>query len=370
MGCGVTKKYKNPYNSNLRLELEKLAFNKRHEVIEKNLGIGIRDLDNVLKFGSSSLKQDIQNFIKNIVMKCDTCGLDIIEIKLAILEILSQEFIKEFLEYSDFDILNFAKENIDFLNFYNIPKLKDKIIGMINYSTRLISRIQKGIILKLEDNQMNDFINTTTVFNNLKFNNSFQFEILIIKINKFSIINNTICKLIGEFIPLQKSLNTLVIDIHDPKNKIMQDFVPNTDFITSQIKFIKDLKFFSLRNMNFKYKFKSTPTMEDGILSLLELDTLVGLCISKIFFSNSFLEKFGIIIEKLKNLKIIILEAYNDSVALDKLIKGILRNTSINVLALAGFNLELNKILEYKQIQKINNQLNYFEFSKEFNFNL
>ncbi len=370
MGCGNSKLNYDANIKNTKLELERMAFYKRHEVIEKNLGLGIRELDKIIKHGSSNMNQDFENLLKNIIIKCDKCGLDVIELKLAILEILSQEFIKEFFEFNDYDVLSFAKENIYFLNFNKIWKTKESIIGMIICATRIISKIQKGLIIKFEENQLNDYININTVMNNIKFNHSYQTELLVLKINKLSVTDPVICKIMGEGLFMQKNLSTLVIDIQDSIYKITQEFIPNMDFILTKVKYLEDLKIFILRNMNLRDKINSTICMEAGIISLLERDTLIGICISKIFLSDEFLNRLGDIIEKSKSLRFLFIEAYNDPVVLDKIIRGILKNTSLDIIAFAGFSLDVTKIIEYKQVQKFNNQLKYFEFLDQFQFKI
>jgi len=370
MGCGNSRINQDGNIDNYKLALEKMAFNKRHGVIEKNLGLGIRDLDKIIKLGSRNMNQDFEILLKNIILKCDNCGLDVIDIKYAILEILSQEYIQEFLEFKDYDVLSFAKENLNFLNFKTNNKTKEKLIGMINCATRILSKIQKGIIIKLEENQFNDYININTILNNLKFNYSYQTELMILKINKFSVTNLNTCKMIGESLYMQRNLSTLVIDIQDPIYKITQEFIPNMNYIFNQFKYIKDLKIFIFRNMNLKDEIYSTNMMENAIINLLERDILIGISISKINLSDAFLIKIGAIIEKSKNLKFILFEAYNDPVSLDKIIRGMLRNTSLNVIVFAGFSIDVTKVIEYKQVQKFNNQLNYFEFLDEFKFNI
>ncbi len=368
MGCGNSSPKSTVLTFNQKLTLDKLAFNKRHEVIEKNIGLGIFDLEKILNFGSNNLDQDFETLLKNILIRCDNCGLDYILIKIAILEILSQEFIKEFFEFSDYDILNYAKENIDFLNFYKTPESRDLLKGMINCATRLMPKFQKGLIIKLEENQLNNYINNNTVFNNLKFNRSYQSEMYIIKLNRFSIVDSYLNKLIGESLILQTNLNTLIIDIDDPENKIFNEFIPNINSIFMQIKHLKDLKIFSFRNLNKNDELIANYNIETGILNLLEQDTLIGICISKIHISDDFLSKFGLIIEKLKYLKFVLIEAYNNHDALNNIVRSILKNTSLNILVFAGFSLEVSQIIEYKQVQRYCKQLKYFEFLKEFKF--
>lgn len=368
MGCGYSNINYESNTKNDKLHLEHLAYNKRHEVIEKNLGLNIKDLEKIIKVGSRNLNKDFETLLKNIIIRCDTCGIDVFEFKLAILEILSQEYIKEFLDFNDYDILSFAKNNLDFIDFKNKIQTKEILISIINCATRCISKIQKGIIIKLEENQFNDYINTDTILNNLKFNKSYQTELIIVKINKYSVTNSRISKIIGETIYMQKNLSTLIIDLQDNLNKLTKELISNVDKIFNSIRYVRDLKILIIRNMNIKDEIHSSNCMENAIIYSLEKDTLIGLCISKINLSDAFLSKIGDIIEKSKNLRFIFLEAFNDSIFLDKIIRGLLRNSSLNVIVFAGFSLDITKVIEYKQVQKFNNQLNYFDFFDELKF--
>lgn len=366
MGCGASiGKYT---HDNKRLLIEKNEYNIRHEVLEKNIGNGIKELEIIIKSDSINIQDEYEQMLKNIITKCNLYGIDAMEIKVAILEILSQEFIKKLFDFKDYDVLNFMKENLGILSGLKIPENKNYLYNYINNSTRLLSRIQKGLHIKIEENIQNEYINYNTIFNNLKFNNSYSVEMLTIKFNKFMAVNPALCSLIEDLLISQKSLSSLIIDINDEKNKLTQEFINNVNCIFFKLNNFKDLKIFALRNMNIKDNLKSSPEIECGILNLIEKDSLIGICLSKLKISNSFFVKLSENIEKLKNLKVLLLEAYNNSTYLDILMKGILKNSSLHVVVFAGFPLDITKVIEYKHSQKLNNNLKYLDVQEQFDF--
>ena len=186
---------------------------------------------------------------------------------------------------------------------------------------------------------------------NLKFNQAFHCDALLLMINRNILSNASYCIQLSEVITCKKVLSTLVIKIADD---VDSKLIMNLNQIFEVVKLHNSLQFLILVN-NSNKKLPLGKEIENNIVSLLSNSSkLVCLGIFKFALSNPFVTNLSNAIELSSSLKAFGIESDGVSEqAVDKLVmNGVGKSKSLLAVLMRGFELSGAKIKEYTQVKK------------------
>jgi hypothetical protein len=368
MGCISSPKVitieKNTY-----LIKDKDLYNQRHEKLESLIGRSKSLYDTQKELMSNF--NNVEAILQAYEQKALEVKLSKDELKLALLELFAENYIKESLKLKNFDILDYASEILNSQPGIKQSGTKDTLTTMLNHFSRIFPKEQYISILEFDKND--NFEKTFTlkpVFNNYKYNSSYQVQTLTIFLNRFLMSNADYCKQIAEIVEFNKNLTTVALCISDHFETLDDALLTNMIPIIRSVKRNRNIKVITMVTKdNHKLTFK--PDVERELLELFHADFLLGFYIGKFGFSDEFVKGINLTLPQLNNLKFFCLDSkYGNLTLLDSLSKALGKNNSIIAVLLAGFPIPADKFKDFKNAQKFNQKLKFFEYESEFFLNI
>jgi hypothetical protein len=356
----------------LKLKKDREAYNNRHEYFEQVYCSILLDIKKEL---DPSNKETIEIIIKKlksgnyngITNLPSSTILSDEELRECLVEYTAQIYIEENSLIKDYDGYDMSFKTAEEANIFSTGnKTKDYAKLLVDNFSRLFPKIQKGVFLNLNDQDIDvNLLNAILI--NFKFNLSFSVQALSLVSNNFLLKNPEICHSVSEVIDCDKNLISFLLHVFDDEDKhITQNMLGNLSPIFHSLTRNENIKFLLIQTVKSGV-LTLTQEMESCIISLLQSDSLLGLYLGKFNFSDNFISELGKCIASSKNLKFLLIESKISNLNLldDLVIHGIGRNRSIHIAIVAGFDISESKSREYKQVQKHNEVLKFFEVVKE-----
>ena len=187
-------------------------------------------------------------------------------------------------------------------------------------------------------------------YSNLKFNKTFQCELILYQLHKNVLNKINTCEALSEVISCNKHLSTLIIeignDITTPEQ--ISNLLP---FVQAAIRH-KRLQTVVLFNPT-KTKILLGNTIENEVIKLLQQNTnLLAFALVNFGLSDAFMKSLAKCIPLCMRLKCFIIDSwYSDVNVLDDLVKGISSSNSLLMVVFGGFKISQDKIEQYKQVK-------------------
>jgi hypothetical protein len=353
----------------IHLIKDKDFYTIRHEKLESLIGKGKSLYDSQKELMSNF--NNVDAIIARYEQKAQEIKLPRDELKLAILELFAENYIRESLKLKNYDILEYAHDMLNNQNGIKQSGCKELLSTMINHFSRIFPKEQYLSIFEFEkgDNFENTF-SLRPIFNNFKYNSSYQVQALSIYLNKFILSKPEYLKEIAEVIEAGKNLTTVVLYVNDGVEAIDDATFANTLTVIRSIKRNRNVKVFTMiTKENGKLTLNSE--LEKALVDLIYQDFLIGFGLHKFGISDEFMKGINQTLPQLQNLKFISLESktYSNLTLLDAFSKSIGKNNSIMACLLAGFPVE-SKFNDLKSAQKFNQKLKFFEYENEIFLNI
>jgi hypothetical protein len=364
MGCiGAPKVI--TIEKSIHLIRDKDTYNIRHEKLESLIGKGKSLYDTQKELMANF--NNVENILKIYEQKAQGIKITKDELKMAILELFAENYIRSSLKLINFDILEYAQDVLNSQQNIRQSNSKDLLTTMINHFSRIFPKEQYMSILEFDDgDNFEKTFSLKPIFNNFKYNSSYQVQTLSIYLNKFILSKVDYCKEISEVIESNRNLITVVLYVNDNIEHI--DDCSNMLSIVKAIRRNRSIKVFILLAKENKLTLK--PEIEKEIVDILHNDLLLGIYIGKFNISDEFVKGITQTLPQLANLKFICLESHYSNLALlDAFSKSLGKNNSI-MAVLLGLPIPTDKFSDFKNAQKFNQKLKFFELENEFFLNL
>ena len=347
MGCSSTNSLLK--EDTPKLTTEKLQYINRNERLE-SLASDI--LDDCLKT-SNGTESGIAEIARVILQTKDNNknGLTQDELTQSIKDVYVQQFLCSSHFVTEVDLLagfeekfltnTFTSYDID-TNDFNVV-LQSVFIQIQQYQNAI--KINFDPVTYLEDpNLLNAF------YNNLKFNKTFQCEMIHYQLYRNVLNNISTCEALSEIISCNKYLSTLIIeignDITTPEQ--INNLLP---FMQVAIKH-KHVQTVVIVNPT-KTKIVLGNTIENEVIKLLQQNAnLFAFALINFGLSDAFMKSLAKCIPLCAKLKCFVIDSwYSDVNILDDLVKGISSSNSLLMVVFGGFKISQDKVEQYKQVK-------------------
>jgi hypothetical protein len=334
-------------------------------------------------------EKDFSNFFENFYMKYyskfSSLKLQKDEVKDVILEKIAENEILDKLRYKEIDILEIISEIIDCTEELNIRKDVSKDFAIT--SKRYFPERQKSITLI---DRLFDKLNwgIKYIFSNLKFNAQFPIQALKIILSPQMFENEHNIIDLSDIMQCHPELSSIAIVFQ--KFLLENDRVDSSNFsevptdreidytpelkhlmsvesILNALKNHSNVNAFAFANSS-NYQYKLPENTKKSLFDLILTDKLFSLCISKINLEIDDLKYLLKIIERLKNLKIIIIDLQIiNKECLDILNECLSKNTKIMACLIGGGDLLIDSLEIESKIKLINPSFKFFHYVKNLN---
>lgn len=365
MGCS---------NSNIYVEEDtrKLTDEKSSYIIrnEKLEGLAQDILDDCIKKHNGT-PQGIKEIADEIIsLKNDSSTLTIQDLQEAIKDVYVQQIILSENLIKEFDIESEIGEKFINGNFNGLPQTTFNDMGVIMQNVFVnYGKTQNGIVINFSPElYLEDPSLANAFYTNLKFNQTFHCNILVLIINKNLISNENNCTQLSEVISCNKLLSTLIIKIADDVND--SSLISNLNCIFDVIKLHKSLQVVVFVN-NSNEQLQLSKVIENDIVDLMKISSkLICLGIFKFALNDAFVKCLAKMIPQCLGLKALGIESEGVSEnAVDEFVmNGIGRSNSLLAVVMGGFGLSDEKVRQYMQLKQGNGHIiKVFEYLKTIN---
>lgn len=346
MGCSSTKtKLKEATPKLTNEKLQYILRNERLEMLASDI------LDDCLK-SSNGTEHGINEIAKEIIrIKSSTNGLNNDDLNLSIKDIYVQQYLFNNHFITEHDLLNEFEEKFLSKTFNSSTSTLNDCYIVLQSMFIQYPQIQNGIHINFSPHTfLEDPCLVQSFYNNLKFNKTFQCELLHFTLNKDTINNNTLTTL-SEIIPCNKRLSSLVLGIGDditlPEH--ISKLSVFLQVVASPNKRIQSLTILNESQM----KVALTSNVENDIIKVLhECKGIFSFTIVGFIVSDNFITSLARSIPLCAELKLFIIDTvYSNINIIDDLVKGISSSNSLLMVVFGGFPLNVDKIEQYKQMK-------------------
>ena len=347
MGCSSTK---TPIReATPKLTTEKLHYIFRNERLEQ---LASDILDDCLK-SSTGTEHSINEIAKQILhIKSTTNGLNPDDFTLSIKDLYVQQYLYNNHFITEHDLLSECEVNFLSKTFPSSSSIKTECYIVLQSIFIQYPQIQNGIHINFSPlTYLEDPCLVQSFYNNLKFNKTFQCELLHFTLTTDIITNNTALIALSEVIPCNKRLSSLILGIG---NDITQQQHINKLSLFLQATSLHHKRIQSLTIIN------ETPTaltltqaVESDIITVLnECKSIFAFTIVGFNVSDNFIRGLSRCIPLCSSLKLFIIDTpYNNVPIIDDLVKGISSSNSLLMVVFGGFALNVDKISQYTQMK-------------------
>ena len=345
MGCSSTKttiKEATP-----KLTSEKLQYILRNERLEM---LASDILDDCLKL-SNGTKQGINDIAKEIIrIKSSTNGLSNDELALSIKDIYVQQYLFSNHFVTEHDLLSEFEERFLSKTLHSSTSNPNDYYIVLQSMFIQYPQIQNCIHINFSPHTfLEDPCLVQSFYNNLKFNKTFQCELLYFTLNKDIINNNNTITALSEIIPCNKRLSSLVLGVGDDVTS-PEDISKLSVFlqVASRYKRIQSLIIVN----ESPTKVALTSNVENDIIKVLqECKGIFSFIIVGFVLSDNFISNLARCIALCAELKLFIIDTpYSNINIIDDLVKGISSSNSLLLVVFGGFALSADKVAQYNQM--------------------
>ena len=350
MGCSSTKTPTHIREATPKLTTEKLHYTLRNERLEQ---LASDILDDCLK-SSTGTEHGINEIAKQILhIKSTTNGLSPNDLTLSIKDLYIQQYLYNNHFITEHDLLSECEVNFLSKTFPTSSSTTQTECYIVLQSIFIqYPQIQNGIHINFSPlTYLEDPCLVQSFYNNLKFNKTFQCELLHFTLTTDIISNNTALNELSEVILCNKRLSSLILGIG---NDITQQQHINklSLFLQATSLYHKQIQSLTIIN-EASTAVTLTPTVENDIINVLnECKSIFAFTIVGFNVSDNFIRGLSRCIPLCTSLKLFIIDApYSNVNIIDDLVKGISSSNSLLMVVFGGFVLSADKISQYTQMK-------------------
>jgi hypothetical protein len=354
---------------NVHLLKEKDFYNQRHEKLESLIGKGKSLYDSQKELMANF--SNVENILSTYEQKAEEVKLTKDNLKICILELFAENYIRDSLKLKNYDILDYVQETLNSQPLLKKSGSKDLLSTMLNHFSRIYPKDQYTCVFEFDKNDnFEQAFTLRPIFNNFKYNSSYQVQNLVVYLNKFLLTKDDYCKQIAEIIEFNKNLNTLVLNLSDTSEPLDDNLISNVMPILRAIKRNRSLKVLTFVGKDLG-KYTLRPDVEKELLEVIQSDILLGFYIGKFNISEQFIKGINLVLPQLNQLRFICLESkFPTLILLDDFSKCLGKNNSVIAALLVAFPIPADKFKDFKTAQKFNQKLKFFEYENELFLNI
>lgn len=377
MGCSGSNIIHKPYPEVINgvrrqpLKSEKIRFNKNHEKFESLF----MNADFKEEIFSISEQTDFESFFTKFFSKwllnLENLGLKREEVKEVILQIATDEIIKENFQKVNCNVNEWIFSVAENFDFYKEEKL-DVLKSLVFSANRFYAFTQKAIVLYYPDLDVVNKYGLKPILDNLKYKRNYAAQIFVIWLTPHFLENEETLIDLCEIIAENEHLTTVCILLNFAEEKIS-----DAEFIHA----LKSLKFLfntiskhssviSVLFANFAEEFLSLPLeVVKAFNEMLLSDRLVFAGVSRIIFQPDSLEDLFANISKLKSLKYALLDLKCEGSFVNNFINAVAKNRRLIAAVLGSMSLPENAVEEIEnRVKAANPNFKMFHYQKNFRF--